>query len=96
MIKKVLAALVLGIVVLFTIPATSAAASPAVSAVSISPVAQQATAPPGPRIDPADTAKANAQKTKTKIIVGIIALVLAGIVVWGRSIRRKKRKAAQG
>ncbi|WAL64976.1 hypothetical protein ORV05_29245 [Amycolatopsis cynarae] len=56
------------------------------------PLAQQTTAPPGPRIDPSDNARANAQKAKNKIIVGVIAAVLALIVVWGHSRRAKKKK----
>ncbi|HET6502328.1 MAG TPA: hypothetical protein VFG87_16355 [Amycolatopsis sp.] len=96
MIKKVLAGLLLCVVTLFTAPTATAEASTVVRAVSAGPVAQQTPAPPGPRIDPAETAKANAEQTKSKIIVGVIALVLAGLVVWGRSIRRKRRKAAGG
>ncbi|HKS47943.1 MAG TPA: hypothetical protein VJT49_23090 [Amycolatopsis sp.] len=90
MIKKLLAGLLLGVVVLFAAPAAPAASA----STSIGVVAQQATAPPGPRIDPADTDKANAQKTKSKVVVGVTAVVLLGIVVWGRSIRRKRRKSA--
>jgi hypothetical protein len=56
------------------------------------PVAEQTTAPIGPVIDPADNARANAQKTKSKIVVGVVAAVLLAIVLWGRSIRKKRRK----
>jgi H+/gluconate symporter-like permease len=94
MIKKFLAGLTLGVVVLFTAPAVPALASP-VPVTAAAPVAQQTpTPPPGPRIDPAENAKANAEKTKSKIIVGAIAAALAGIVFWGRVIRRKRKKNA--
>ena len=36
--------------------------------------------------------RANAEKTKSKLVVGGVALALGGIVVWGRLIRRKRRK----
>lgn len=55
---------------------------------------QPTTAPPGPRIDPTDNERANAQKTKNKVIVGVIAGVLAVIVVWGRGRRAKRKKPA--
>jgi hypothetical protein len=97
MVKKLLAGLVLGVVVLFTASAAPAAAvSVAVSlSTSVGPLARQDTAPPGPRIDPAETDRANAEKTKKKIVVGLIALALAAIVVSGRMNRRKKRKKAE-
>ena len=50
------------------------------------------TPPPGPVLDPAETDKANSEKTKNKLVAGGVAVVLLGIVVWGRRIRTKKRK----
>lgn len=100
MIKKVLAGLALGLVVLFATPepASASPAVPAVSAVSavaqIGPVAQQTTVAPGPSIDPSQNVRAIARKTLSKVVVGLIVVVLAGIVLWGRSIRRKRRKSA--
>lgn len=96
MVKKLLAGLMLGVVLLLTAPATPAIAASATVAGSVLPVAQQNTAPPGPRIDPAETDRANAQKSKNKAVVAVITLILAGIVVGGRYVRHKKRKAAQG
>lgn len=94
MIKKVLSGLMLGVVLLLTAPAAPALASP-VPVTAAAPAAQQATTPPpGPRIDPAENSKANAEKTKSKVIVGVIAVALAGIVFWGRMIRRKRKKSA--
>lgn len=98
MVKKLLAGLVLGVVVLLAAPVTPVSASTTQATVSLStsvgPFAQQTTAPPGPRIDPAETDRANAEKTKSKAVVAVIALLLAAIVVGGRYLRRKKRKAA--
>jgi CubicO group peptidase (beta-lactamase class C family) len=95
MIKKFLAGLIFGVVVLFAVPAAPALASPVAVTAAAAPVAQQAPAPPpGPHIDPAENEKANAEKTKSKVVVGVIAVVLAGIVVWGRMIRRKRKKDA--
>lgn len=94
MIKKLLAGLMLGVVVLFAVPAAPALASP-VPVTAAAPVAQQSPTPaPGPRIDPVENKKANAEKTKSKVIVGVIAVVLAGIVFWGRMIRHKRKKNA--
>ncbi|NKQ58253.1 hypothetical protein HFP15_35920 [Amycolatopsis sp. K13G38] len=94
-VRAVLAGLMLGMLVVVAAPTAVAVAAPAaVVSVRTGPVAEQTTAPPGPRIDPADNAKANAQKTKSKIVVGVIAALLAVIVVWGRSIRKKRRKAS--
>ncbi|WP_236795680.1 hypothetical protein [Amycolatopsis sp. GM8] len=88
--RGVLAALMLGVLLSFTAPAAAVAAPAPVPTSTVVPLAEQAQ--PGPVIDPADNARANAQKTKSKIVVGVIAAVLLGIVLWGRSIRRKKRK----
>ncbi|MTD59362.1 hypothetical protein [Amycolatopsis pithecellobii] len=91
--RRVLAALMLGVLLSFTAPTVLAVAAPAAvsaPAPAVQPVVTQAQ--PGPVIDPADNARANAQKTKSKIVVGVVAAVLLGIVLWGRSIRGKKRK----
>lgn len=49
-------------------------------------------APPGPVLDPAQTDKANAEKTKNKLIAGGVAIVLLLLVIWGRKTRSSKRK----
>lgn len=51
-----------------------------------------ATAPAGPTLEPADT-EAEKDESQRKLVMGIASVVLVGIVVWGRSIRRKKAKA---
>jgi len=51
-----------------------------------------ATSAPTVELDPADT-EADRQESRNKLIMGIISAVLVGIVIWGRSIRRKKAKA---
>ncbi|RSN57232.1 hypothetical protein DMH01_27685 [Amycolatopsis sp. WAC 04182] len=50
-------------------------------------------APPGPVLDPAETDKANSQETKRKIIAGVAAAILLGLVVLGRRARSKKKKS---
>ena len=57
------------------------------------PVLAQTQAP-GPVLDPAQTDKANTEKTKNKLVAGLVAVVLLGIVVWGRRIRSKKTKGS--
>ena len=46
-------------------------------------------APPGIPLGPAQT-EADVQKSKRKLVVGVIAVVLLGIVVLGRRARKKK------
>ena len=66
------------------------AAAPFVAA---DPALTQDTTPePGPTLDPAESEQANAEKTKNKLIVGGIAAVLLVIVLWGRSVRKKRTK----
>ncbi|GAA5168785.1 hypothetical protein [Amycolatopsis dongchuanensis] len=91
-----LAALMLGLLLSFTAPAVvtapAAVAAPVVPLpAAAGPLAAQTPAP-GPVIDPAQNERANQQKTKNKIIVGVLAAVLLVIVVWGRSIRKKRRE----
>lgn len=63
---------------------------------------QQPTPPPtGPTtgataptvdLDPAET-EADQKESRRKLVMGITSVVLVGIVIWGRSIKRKKAKA---
>ncbi|KAA9148996.1 hypothetical protein FPZ12_044145 [Amycolatopsis acidicola] len=97
--RTTLAALATGLLCSLSAPAAVAVAATPAPAVAVSapvagaaqPVVEQTTQP-GPTIDPADNERANQQKTKSKIVVGVLAVVLAGIVIWGRSIRGKRRK----
>ena len=45
----------------------------------------------GPALDP--QTEADAAKNRSKIVVGIIAAALLGIVVWGRYVRAKRAKS---
>jgi hypothetical protein len=49
------------------------------------------TAEEGPELDP--QTEAEAQKNRSRIVVGIIAAALLGIVAWGRYLRSKKAKS---
>ncbi len=44
----------------------------------------------GPALDP--QTEAEAEKNRSKIVVGVIAAVLLGLVAWGRYVRSKKAK----
>ena len=53
------------------------------------PATPDATAPSGPELEPAETA-ADRSETRRKLVMGIASVVLLGIVIWGRSVRRKR------
>ncbi|MEV4148314.1 hypothetical protein AB0J40_31955 [Amycolatopsis sp. NPDC049691] len=89
---------VLGAVLFTASPASAEPVRPAAVAVTVAhaaaaPVLVQ-TQPPGPVLDPAQTDKANSEKTKNKLIAGVVAVALLGIVIWGRRIRSKKAKSS--
>jgi hypothetical protein len=42
-------------------------------------------------LDPAES-EADRQESRRKLVMGITSVVLVGIVIWGRSIKRKKAK----
>lgn len=50
------------------------------------------TAPTAPTVDldPAETEE-DRRETRNKLVMGIASIVLLGFVIWGRSIRRKKK-----
>ena len=56
--------------------------------------APPSTAPSAPTVelDPAET-EADRAESRRKITMGVASVVLVGLVIWGRSIRRKKAKA---
>ena len=86
----------LGAMLFTASPALAAPVRPAavtVSVASAGPVPAQ-TQPPGPVLDPAQTDKANSEKTRNKLVAGLIAVVLLGIVIWGRKIRSKRAKGS--
>lgn len=84
--------------VLFTASPSVALARPAAVTVSVAHAAAGLvpvqTQPPGPVLDPAQTDKANSEKTRNKLIAGLLAVVLLGIVIWGRKIRSKRAKGS--
>ncbi|MFE0027888.1 hypothetical protein [Amycolatopsis sp. NPDC059021] len=61
----------------------------AVSVVSVAPQQQ----PPGPVLDPAETDKANKEKSRNKIIAGVVAALLLLIVILGRKQRKKSKSS---
>jgi hypothetical protein len=64
-------------------------------------VAQQptgpSTEPSAPTVDltPAES-EDDRKETRRKLTMGITSVVLIGLVIWGRSVRRKKKKKAEG
>jgi hypothetical protein len=51
-----------------------------------------ATTAPTVELDPVET-EADRAESRRKLVMGVASVVLVGIVIWGRSIRRKKAKA---
>ena len=72
-------------------PASVPAAGVEQAAGLVLPIRQQV-APPGPLLDPAETARVNSQQTKNKLIAGGVAVVLLLLVLWGRRVRSHKQK----
>lgn len=76
------------LVVLFLMPVGAASAAPA----ELAPYAQQtATTPAGPEITPAPTEQ-DASDSRQRLVVGIVAIVLLGIVILGHRARSKRMK----
>jgi hypothetical protein len=68
-------------------------AGPAVTAGAQQPtVDPPPTAPPGPTLTP----EQESAKSRQKLVIGIIAVILLAIVIVGRSARNKARKKASG
>lgn len=82
-----------------TVSALPASAAPAdrltaQPATPTSPSPPATTAPSGPRLQP--DAEADKTEQRRKLIMGVASVVLLAIVIWGKSVRRKRRKAAEG
>jgi hypothetical protein len=58
------------------------------------PPSGPSTAPSAPTVelDPAETEEDRAE-SRRKIVMGVVSVLLIGIVIWGRGIRRKRAKA---
>ncbi|MBM7770114.1 hypothetical protein JOD54_000318 [Actinokineospora baliensis] len=86
-VSRLLSAVLLGVLLaLGTAVGTASAAPVPGSAV----LAQQTTAP-GVEIPPAQT-EADADKAKNKLVVGVVAVVLLGLVIYGNRVRSKRKK----
>lgn len=51
-----------------------------------------ATTAPTVDLDPAETEE-DRQESRRKLVMAIASVVLIGVVIWGRSVRRKRAKA---
>ncbi|QRP45189.1 hypothetical protein [Amycolatopsis sp. FDAARGOS 1241] len=101
-VRGLLLAGLLGMLLLWAAPAQAAvvetAGAPAAAQVAgvIAPAEALLPAPrqtqPGPVLDPTQTDKANAEKSRNKLIAGGIAVVLLAIVFFGRRARSKRNK----
>lgn len=75
------------LVVLFLLPVGAASAAPAGTV----PYARQTTAPPGPAIDTPPTEQ-DSNDTRQRLVIGIVAVVLLGVVILGHRTRAKRKK----
>lgn len=75
------------------ISVTSATSVTTATTAAVAVAAQQSdgetTSDPGPQLDP--QTEADAEKDRSRLIVGVVAAVLLGIVLWGRWARSKKK-----
>jgi hypothetical protein len=53
-----------------------------------------ATAPSGPKLEP--ESENDQAESRRKLIMGVASVALVGLVLWGRSVRSKRRKKMQG
>lgn len=98
---KLLTACLLACLAFLVLPAPGAVAQPRPSVVRLVANDAPATtttskapdAPTGPDLNQ-DQADADAKLAKRKLVIGVIALVLLVIVVWGHRVRSKRRKKA--
>ena len=98
---RLMSAGMLACLVFLALPAPGALAAPRPSVVRLVANDAPATtttskapdAPNGPDLDQ-DQADADAQLAKRKLVIGVVALVLLVIVVWGHRVRSKRRKKA--
>ena len=101
-VRGLLLAGLLGVLLTGVLPAAASAATPAPASVSasaetaITQVNAHRQVQPGPVLDPSQTDKANADKTKKNLFAGGAAVVLLAIVYFGRRHRIKRRKAQGG
>jgi hypothetical protein len=95
-------ALLLGVLLVVTLgvlvpaagasPAAPPAPLAAAPAAAHGPLVAQPPGDSGPTIDPAETAQADQQKSKNKLIVGGVAALLLVLVYFGRKSRNKRRR----
>jgi hypothetical protein len=67
----------------------------AVGASPVDPIVAAQQAPPGPDVPTAPTEQ-DAATAKNRLVVGVAAVVLLGIVVLGRRMRSKRKKDSGG
>ncbi|HET9141757.1 hypothetical protein [Actinophytocola sp.] len=77
--------------------ATSVSASATVGPASVVAVEQPTTtpnptAPTGPNLTP----EQQSERAKQKLVIGVLAVLLLGIVIGGRTVRRRIRKKKSG
>lgn len=82
--------LVLGVAGVGSVAPVTASAEPLVAVAPYPAQGTDADSEPGPTIDP--QTEADAEKDRSRLVVGISAAVLLGIVLWGRHVRKKRRQ----
>ncbi|PXY37453.1 hypothetical protein BA062_05875 [Prauserella flavalba] len=80
---------VLAGVLILGVPSATASAAPATAQPVVAAAPALTQTEPGPVLDPQN--EADARNSRNKLVVGVAAAVLLGIVIWGRHIRSKKK-----
>ncbi|NIJ14054.1 hypothetical protein FHU38_004398 [Saccharomonospora amisosensis] len=83
-----LLALAASFVVIGSVTPVTSSAEPLVAAAPYP--AQDVDPEPGPTLDP--QTEVDADKDRSRLVVGAAAAVLLGIVLWGRHIRKKRQQ----
>ncbi|RLK60994.1 hypothetical protein [Actinokineospora cianjurensis] len=93
-VSRLLPTALLGVVLALGTATAPAAAQPVVArSVTAPSVAGLAQAPTAPGVDiPQAPTEADRDAAKNKIVVGVVAVLLLGAVVWGNRIRSKRKK----
>ena len=74
------------------LPAAAQSVDRLVAQPTPTPSSPGASAPAGPKLTP--ETENDQSESKRKLVIGVSAVALLAIVIWGRSVRRKRKKTS--